>query len=402
MLRRSLFSGILAFAFSIALSASAAEPSVFDEAWSTVKRHFYDRDLHGVDWKGMRDRYRPEFDAAETREEGYDVIRRMLGELGASHTALIDGGVFHDHFENEMSGARRRQAAIEISATDEGYFVASVLEGSKAAKAGVHKGDRVLRIDGEKPEESPLLVDAGGDTGIPGDPHFFLRLPEEGEDYELTLQADRRGESRTVSFAPTVTSMISATRQSVRVIEERGERLGYIHLWHVLHNEIANQFEKAIAGPFADCDAMVLDLRGRGGSPIVLERVLASLRKKSSWLRRGKGWRKPVVILIDENSRSAKEILAYKFKKERLGPVVGRKTPGAVLGSNFFPLKDGSMLLLPVMDATGFAGGVRLEGVGVEPTVSVDRPDRWNGGRDFILEEGVHQAIRQILAREPI
>ncbi len=393
----------LCLVVTVLLSAAAAfaEPRVFDDAWLKVKRHFYDRKLHGLDWDDVRDRFRPEAEAAQTPAEEYAVIRRMLAELKASHTALIEEDVYRNHFECEMNGKRSRQGGVEIAGTEEGYFVTAVLEGSRADAAGVRKGDRIVRINGASPERSGLLADAGGDAGIPGDPHFFLQVPEAGG-YELALQSERGARPRVVRFEPSTTNMIEATRNSARVIESGDRRFGYIHLWHFLSGRIADHFDRAIDGPLRDCDGLVLDIRGRGGNVFVLERVLARLRRKSSWFSRGRRWTRPVVLLIDENSRSAKEIFAHKFKRERLGPVVGRRTPGAVLGSTFFPLADGSVLLLPITDVSMLSDGVRLEGEGVAPTVEVRQPDRWTGGKDLILEEGVRRLHRAILLREAI
>lgn len=402
LLRPRLRGLLQSFAFLLLAGVAAvADTSVFDDAWLKVKRNFYDKKLHGVDWDEMRDRYRPEAAAAETRAEEYEVIRRMLAELHASHTALIDGTVYKDHFECEMSGKPSVQAGIEVADIDGEYFVTAVLEGSKADKAGVRKGDHIVRINGDAPEDSDLLADAGGDPGIPGYAHYFLSVPEDHK-FTLALQSAEGAKPREISFSASRTNMITASKNSARVIESGTQRLGYIHLWHFLSSDIGRYFDQALAGSLKDCDALILDVRGRGGNMYVAEEVLSHLRKKRTWYYRGKRWTKPVVLLIDENSRSAKEIFAFEFKQEKLGPVVGRKTPGAVLGSYFFELKDGSVLLLPVTDVQSMTGGTRLEGVGVEPTVEVEEPDQYTGGRDLILEEGIHQVKKQIYRRKVI
>lgn len=385
----------------VGVPKAVADTEIFDEAWAKVREKFYDPDLHGVDWEAVRDEYRPQAEAIEGADAEYDVIRRMLGELKASHTTIVSKTVYRDHFECEMNGRKVPQAGVELAQIDGKFFVLSVLEGSHADRAGVRKGDRVLRINGVKPLESGLLLDAGGDPGMPGPAHYFLDVPSDGQ-YAMALQSSRGESAREVSFEATRTNMVSASGKSVRVLESGDHRLGYIHLWHFLNNDIAGHFDRALAGPFRECDGLVLDIRGRGGNIWVAERVLARLRKRGSTFFRGGRWKKPVVLLIDENSRSAKEIFAWKFRKERLGPVVGRKTPGAVLGCNFFEMKDGSVLLLPVMDVPSLTDGVRLEGVGVEPTVHVTEPDLYSGGRDRILDEGVRQLVRKIQAQDPI
>ena len=79
-------------------------------------------------------------------------------------------------------------------------------------------------------------------------------------------------------------------------------------------------------------------------------------------------WRKPVAMLVNGGTRSGKEILAYGFKKYRLGEVIGSRTEGAVLAATAF-LIGGGLLLLAVQDV--HVDGERLEGVGVAPTIEV-------------------------------
>lgn len=80
-------------------------------------------------------------------------------------------------------------------------------------------------------------------------------------------------------------------------------------------------------------------------------------------------WRKPVAMLVNGGTRSGKEILAYGFKKYRLGEVIGTRTEGAVLAATAF-LAGGGLLLLAVDDV--LVDGERLEGVGVTPTIEVE------------------------------
>ncbi|MBI5369468.1 MAG: hypothetical protein HZA54_20715 [Planctomycetes bacterium] len=359
---------------------AAADTGVFDEAWRTIQRRFYDKKLNGLDWKAVREKYRGEAADAEDPAQLHGVIKEMLGELKASHTALIEHEVYRTHYQPEMSGKTTWQAGIEIARRDGGWYVAVAAEGGPAERAGARKGDRVLAINDVAPAESADLEDSGNDCGVPSAPRFYVRV-EKGQEASLLLQSTADEASlHVVRFKPERLNMIEASRRSIRVIERDGRQFGYVHLHHFLAQEIGTIFSRAIAGPLADCDGLVLDLRGRGGSPFVMNRVYQDV------LRR---WKKPVVVLIDEGTRSAKEIFAHNFQRARRGLLVGRRTPGAVLGSEFIPLSDGSVMLLPVVDVPMLSGGVRLEGIGVTPDVEVRRPDLLTGGRDLILERGL-------------
>jgi len=136
---------------------------------------------------------------------------------------------------------------------------------------------------------------------------------------------------------------------------------------------------------------LILDLRaGWGGAmPRYLEvfnstvpRMVMTSREGESHEQR-QAWNprtNPVVMLIDGGSRSGKEILAYGFKKSKVGTLVGERTAGAVLAGTLRPLADGSVLYVAVADV--HVDGDRLEGVGVEPDIAVARDLPYATGKD--------------------
>jgi carboxyl-terminal processing protease len=98
-------------------------------------------------------------------------------------------------------------------------------------------------------------------------------------------------------------------------------------------------------------------------------------------------WRKPVAALINEGTRSGKEVLAYGFKRYGLGPLIGVRTEGAVLAATAFLIGDQGLLLLAVEDV--LVDGQRLEGVGVTPTIEVPFDLRYAAGADPQLDRAV-------------
>jgi carboxyl-terminal processing protease len=96
-------------------------------------------------------------------------------------------------------------------------------------------------------------------------------------------------------------------------------------------------------------------------------------------------------MLIDEGSRSGKEVLAYAFKKHHVGILVGHKTAGMVLAGMCRPLADGSVLYLAVQNV--LVDGESLEGIGVEPDVTVERNLPYSQGRDEQLEAAVQALL---------
>lgn len=364
----------------LALPVLAEKPNleIFDETWEMTKKHIYDKKMNGRDWDALREKYRPLAEKAKTQDELIGITNRMLGELKLSHLVLISKDAYREHFVPEMGGKPTPQVGFEAVQIDGKYWIRNILEGGPAEKAGIRRGDRLVSVNGKPAEKSKRLEEAGSDPGLPWPPLYYVTTKSE-KPVELEIESEK-GKVRQVTVTPAPISMVQASKNSVRVIRHRGMKFGYVHTWHFLTPAIYKTVADAMKKEFADCDGLLLDIRGRGGSPLVMNALLGLFRTGA--------WDKPVVCLVDDRSRSAKEIFAWAFIKEDLGPVVGRTTEGAVLGSSFFPLSDGSCLLIPVMDGRGFTKGERLEGNGVTPHLVVDHPLPYSAGFDEILEFG--------------
>lgn len=373
---------------SFLLARQDPDIKVFDEAWKVVKTNFYDKKLRGVDWDAMKEKYRPDAEKAKTQHELHEVINRMIGELKASHCALIEGDVYRDNIAPEFAGKLTVRPGFELSALEGGHFVTAVYEKGPADKSGLKLGDRVVTIDGKEPGKTDAVVDAGSDPGIPGHPHFVVRV-KEGEALKLVVERAKGGKTMRIDVMPEEISQNKASRDSARVVERGGKKIGVIHLWHFMAAPMVKAYRDALANELADVDGLILDIRGRGGSPTVIQQVMQI----------SKALKKPLVCLIDEGSRSAKEVFAWQWRRDGVGPLVGVKTAGAVLGSTFFKLSDGSQLLLAVMNVDNLAGGVKLEGVGVEPDFPVERDLRYAAGRDEILEKGLEVMGKKLKPR---
>ncbi|MDC3378875.1 S41 family peptidase [Planctomycetota bacterium] len=374
-----------------------AHDELFESAWSTVRDQFYDRDLHGVDWEATRDRYRARVRQAQTRVEACEVITEMLAELRASHVAIVERGYYENHYDSEAKSLPAPMYGIAFASLDEGYFVASVLHGSSAAAAGVLRGDKVLSIDGQSPGPESLLP-SPYDSGLGGTRYYHLPIREEGSEAVLELERFPRPRGRFhVTIQSVRWSQVEACRESIQVVERHGVKLGYMRLYHLLTEDIVDMLGDALARRFADADVqgVVVDLRGMGGLPVAVERVLNYFDPN---LPGGPLWGRPAVALIDGRTRSAKELLAFDWRQRRIGPIVGTTTRGAVLGARFEPLQDGSFMLVPVMDMRSMTGGRVLERNGVAPDIEVTVDLAWSEGVDSIYEAGLEVLFDEVLA----
>lgn len=399
----------LALAATLGLARTAAaqqpervDPEVLEQAWRAARDRFYDRGYHGVDWPGALTRYRPAAAEAKTRAELHAVIEAMLGELGASHAEVLEQDVYALRVAAEVKAQPVLQYGMVLTQRDEGLFVSSVLIGGAAEAAGVKRGDRIVAIDGEVPSAASLWA-GPREAGLDGDRTWFLAPPKASAGEEplrrLDIERFQREDGRcTLTLRRARWNEVEASRASARVFVRGGVRIGYMRLYHVLIDEPVAALEAFLASDeLADAEAFILDLRGRGGIPAAAERAVRAFDRRA---RGAPFWSRPAVALIDGQTRSAKELLAQRWRTREIGPLVGANTRGAVLGATFIQLRDGAQLMLPVMDMRATTNGVVLEGKGVAPDVAVaELPLPFSEGRDPILERGLEVALDEALAR---
>lgn len=360
-------------------SAAPTQAPVFDQVWQTVKDNFFDPKMNGVDWEATGERYRKEAEAASSTDAFAGVVNRMLAELKTSHTRYYTAqepeyyqlaGIFWSFASEKIKpflrGGTPRYVGIGVSTAEvEGKtFVRAVFDGLPAAAAGLRVGDQIIDVD-EKPFHAIRSFSG-----------------KENQPVQMRVQRTPDPASMTVvtvtpkSLDPT-TMFLEAMKASVQVIEKDGAKIGYVHIWSYAGETYQEQLEDELSGRLRDADGLILDLRdGWGGAnPNYLWPFVAPPLTMTSIGRDGKrtdyqtGWTKPVCLLVNEGSKSGKEVLAYYFRKARRGMIVGSRTAGAVMAGRPFVMSDGSLLYLAVND--GLLDGKRPEGNGVVPDVEV-------------------------------
>jgi carboxyl-terminal processing protease len=376
----------------------------FDQVWELVRDRFYDPHLHGLDWQEERVRFRPDAASARSREDTAVVINAMLAKLGASHThyytpedpayyQLADifvGALEHRGLERVFARGEVSYPGIGVftAADNQGRtFITGAIEGAPAHQAGVLLGDEIVSVD-DRPFRP---VDSfRGKVGSP-----------------VSLQIRRASGAAPIAISLSPADLhpnemfLRGLNASARVIVTDRAKIGYVHIWSYASRRIQSALEDLMSdGPLKDADALVWDLRGGwgGAQPQYLD--LFNPRAPTMQVTGRNGgtgfvdvkWRKPVAALIDEGTRSGKEVLAYGFKEYRIGELVGHRTEGAVLAATAFLIGDDGLLLLAVEDV--LVDGQRLEGVGVTPTIEVPFDYRYAAGSDPQLDRAV-----QVLAR---
>jgi C-terminal processing protease CtpA/Prc len=186
-------------------------------------------------------------------------------------------------------------------------------------------------------------------------------------------------------------SLEDSINASARIIESGGQKFGYLRFWNLMSGKANTALRSHLQTTFADCDAIVLDLRGRGGIITAVTAIEKTVRQEA----------KPVVAITDELTRSAKEMLSFKLKTLDNVTVVGEKTAGAVTACSFYTLPSGNVFMYPVMSSDALkrhTDGVILEGNGVEADLPVDFFEAYCYGQDKLLDVAIQTASQESMA----
>lgn len=361
-------------------------PAVYAAAWKQVTDdiagRYYARKSRKWEMQSLFLKYGPKVTSATSDTEFADAVEAMIREFGDSHFDLYtksDQGFYSmDGLSRGPQAAKAPEIGAWFRAGKDGYTVQMVCENSEAARAGLRPGDRIVSADG-----SPF----GPITSFAG---------KSGQKVKLSITRGSTSSEVTVTptEAPVMDMFLTATRESARIIEAGGKKLGYIHLWTQANDNFRRALEGQVNGHLASTDAFILDLRdGFGGRPEGFADPFFRPGNEIKWNFTGStetehfGYSKPLVVLINGGSRSAKELLSYILKSSHRATLIGSTTAGNVLGTSPLRINEWCYLELPMVDVS--IDGVRLEKNGVVPDIKVaDGFDK--DGKDVVIERAVH------------
>jgi carboxyl-terminal processing protease len=371
---------------------SSPQPSQgidFKDAWSKVQsgisQRYYARQARKGDMDRLFAKYQPIAEKAKSKSEFDKAVNGMIEEFGDSHFALLtdedQGYYMMENLANPSTSVQMPQIGIWAKPVSGGYAVQMVMEGSDAFEAGVRRGDLLKTIDGQP--YSPVLA-------LKGKENRTVKLGYVHNGQAKTAECEVRSANGLDMF-------LRATRDSVRIIEVGGKKIGYIHLWTQASDEFRNALKAAVLGRLRDTDAFILDLRdGFGGRPenffepffmpdMPVTYKVGGITQSTAM---GYGLQKPMAVLINEGSRSAKEVSALMFKKSKRATVIGTTTAGHVLGTYPWRITPWAFLEIPMAEVE--ADGQKLEKVGVSPDVRVSPEFDAFSGKDLVIEAAVN------------
>lgn len=378
---------------------------MYREVWRLERDFFYDPGLHGLDLQATTARYEPYLDDLGHRSELDALFTDMLGELTVGHLFVtnegepgeeaVPGGLLGTDYE--IANGRYRFARILSGENWNPELQAPLTQPGVNVKAGEY----LLSVDGRE-----LRADDDVDSFFEG---------TAGRSVLLTVGPDPSGKgSRKVTVVPVESELELRARAWIegnrrKVDELSNGRLAYVFLPDTGEGGYAsfNRYFFAQVGK----EGAILDERYNGGG-YAADYFIDYLKRGllSYWsTREGGDFATPVgaifgpkVMMINERSSSGGDALPFYFRREKLGPLVGRRTWGGLVGIYDYPvLLDGGQVTAPRVAFWSPEGEWEVENRGVSPDVDVELdPKAWREGRDSQLEKAVEVAL-ELLAKNP-
>ncbi|HLS44811.1 MAG TPA: PDZ domain-containing protein [Ornithinicoccus sp.] len=372
---------------------------MYDENARIMRDHFWREDMDGVDWAGVVARYRPLVAALRSHDDLVDLLWEVVGELNTSHAYVMPAAPIGDQ--------ERRLGLLgaDLSPADGGWRIDRILPGEtsdpdarsplRAAGVDAHEGDLIVAVDG-----NPVDPSFGPATALVG---------AADKPVELTLR--RQGQDRRVVVVPLPDEEVLRYQDWVRsrrhyVRERSGGRLGYLHVpdmtslgWAQLHRDL---------GRATRAEGLIADVRyNRGGhtSQMVLARLAARVvgwgvgrHYSTPTSYPSQAPRGPVVLVANEYSGSDGDIVNAGAQALGIGPVVGVRTWGGVVGiDGRFDLVDGTSITQPRYAFWLEGKGFGVENHGVDPDIEVvHSPADFFAADDPQLDRAIAEALARL------
>lgn len=374
---------------------------IFYESWRQMRDFLYAPNLHGVDWPGVRKKYEVLLPFVNHRNDLSYIIGEMISELNVGH-AYVGGG--------ERPPVKRIALGLlgaEVSKdAGSGYFkINKILRGenwnantrSPLTEIGVNvkEGEFIIAVNGASTATMPNIYDALVNTA--------------GKQVTLKINArPQESGSRNVTVMPVEDESplyyYEWVKNNIEKVDQAtGGKVGYLHVPDMGVTGL-NEFVKYFY-PQLRKKALIIDVRGNGGgnvSPMLIERLRRELamfnvsRNTTAYTNPREMILGPMVCLLDEFSASDGDLFPYRFKKHKLGKLVGKRSWGGVVGiRGTLPFVDGGVLNKPEFAPFDTDGKEWIiEGYGVDPDIYVDN----DPAKEFAgIDEQLNKAIEVIL-----
>ncbi len=376
---------------------------IYNEAWRVQRDWFYDKNMHGVNWQKVGEKYRKFIPYCGTREDVNYLIGEMIAELNVGHTYIYGG----DYDRTKRIPAGLLGAEFYYDSNDSYPRIKRIIPGNNwddddqsplyAPGSPVKADDYILAVDGVEIKK--------------GDNIYKYLENKSGKIIEITYNSAPDMKTAKTYVLKTTGSEYGLlynewVDQNRKFVDNATQnQVGYIHLPGMMENGLI-QFAK-IFYPQYYKKGFIIDARYNGGgftSKMIIDRLERSLQDFTQ-PREGKPIRTPerafhghLILIINHDTGSDGEIFSESWKHLGLGEIIGERTWGGAVGiESHQPLIDGGETTPPQFGPYNFKGEWIIEGHGVEPTIEVvNMPGDVLKGKDAQLDKAIEVILAKI------
>ncbi|MGC9077791.1 MAG: S41 family peptidase [Candidatus Kapaibacteriota bacterium] len=378
---------------------------IFDESWRQMRDFFYAPNMHGVDWKAMKEKYAELLPYCRHRFDLTYIIGEMIGELNVGH-AYVGGG---DMPKVEPTPVGLLGAEFELEPQSGFYKIKKIFKGrnweektrSPLTEPGLNikEGDYLIEIDG-----IVLNKDVTPYKALVNKANKYVKIKVNSKP---TLEGAKEYTVKTISSEAGLRYLDWVEYNRNYVEKKTNGRIGYIHIPDMGIDNGLNEFVKYFY-PQVRKEGLIIDDRFNGGgnvSPMIIERlrrilVVAKHARNQEVVQTNPDavMTGPMVCLVNELSASDGDLFPYQFKTLGIGKVIGKRTWGGVIGiRGSLPFLDGGYLMKPEFANFGANGKWILEGEGLTPDIEVDNdPTLEYQGIDQQLDKAIEVILEEL------
>lgn len=377
---------------------------IFDESWRHMRDFFYAPNMHGVDWKAMKEKYGAMVPYVAHRSDLSYLIGEMVAELNVGHAYVNNGErPMPERIPMGLLGAK-------LSADASGFFrIDMILDGAnwssslrsplKDIGVNLKEGDYIIAINGTPTKDVKDI--------------YSLLVGQANTEVQITVNSKPSTDgSRTTLIKPIASEgnlyYYKWVQDNIKYVNEKSNgEIGYLHIPDMGAAGL-NEFVKYFY-PQLNKKGLIIDVRGNGGgnvSPMIIERLMRRLTYLNYSTGQTEGSTSPVgmhvgpkVTLMDKYSASDGDLFPYRFQQLELGKTIGTRSWGGVVGySGAQPLIDGGSLITPSFgpydkDGSRFV----IEGEGVTPDIIIENnPAELYKGVDDQLNRAIKETMNEI------
>jgi tricorn protease len=380
---------------------------IFDEAWRINRDYFYAPNMHGIDWAQEKAKYAAFLPHVATRDDLNRVLQWMSSELAVGHHRVGGGDTL----------AEPRNVPGGLLGAD--YEVANGRYRLKKVYGGLNWNPQLrapLTEPGVNARAGEYLLAVNGRDLRPPTNVYSLFENTAGKIVEITLgpNADGSG-SRTLQVVPVANEGALRNRDWVegnlkKVDKATGGRVAYVYVPNTAG--AGHTYFKRYFYPQVNKQGVIVDERFNGGGSVadyyidILQRPFIShwaMRYGADLKTPFASIQGPKAMIIDETAGSGGDLLPWMFRKFKLGPLVGQRTWGGLVGTLGFPvLMDGGSITAPNLAIWTEEEGWIVENEGVPPDIEVEQtPADVIAGRDPQLEKAIEVVMAELKKNPP-